>query len=167
MASALACVLTKRTSGGCEIPPPCWEPQPAGTCRLDVPPGCVGRIRVRVTNCGWSPQVVLVTALGRLAGWIQINPTTLGILPQERRTVEVIVRVPREAKPGETLTGPLLIHGCRDHFVRVEINVTECGAGTACDAFVQDCADQIHHWYDHFYCRRPCRRIDSERLSSG
>jgi hypothetical protein len=21
---------------------------------------------------------------------------------------------------------------------------------------VEDCPDLIHHWYDHFYCDRPC-----------
>jgi hypothetical protein len=21
---------------------------------------------------------------------------------------------------------------------------------------VEDCPDLLHHWYDHFYCNRPC-----------
>lgn len=167
MAATFAGALTKRTSGGCDIPPPCWEPQPAGTCSLRIQPGCVGKIRVHVTNCHWSRQVVVVTALGRLAGWIQLDPTTLVVDPQERRTVEVTVRVPEDAKPGQTFTGPLVIRGCRDHYVRVEINVTECGGCMVCHAYVDDCPDHIHHWYDHFYCPRPCRHIDPGKLTRG
>lgn len=167
MAAAFAGALTKRTSGGCEIPAPCWEPQPAGTCCLDILPGCVGKIRVHVTNCHWSRQVVLVTAMGRLAGWMQLNPTTLVVDPQERRTVEVTVRIPEDTKPGQTFTGPLVILGCRDHYVRVEINVTECAAHTVCDAFIDDCPDHVHHWYDHFYCPRPCRQIDPRKHRRG
>jgi hypothetical protein len=25
---------------------------------------------------------------------------------------------------------------------------------------IEDCPDLIHHWYDHFYCERPCPSRD-------
>jgi hypothetical protein len=28
---------------------------------------------------------------------------------------------------------------------------------------VEDCPDLIHHWYDHFYCPRPCIEERSNR----
>jgi hypothetical protein len=96
---------------------------------------------------------------------MQIDPTSLVIEPQERGIIEVTVRLPEKTRPGQTYTGPIVVRGCRDHYVRVEVTVTECTARTACEAFVDDCADHIHHWYDHFYCPRPCRRLDPGKLT--
>lgn len=157
LAAGLAGTLARRGAPGCEIPPPCWEPRPAGHCVLEIPPGCSSTIRVHVSNCDWSRRVVGITALGKLAGWMKFQPTTLIIDPQERATFLVTVHVPDGVKPGMTLSGPLLVRGCLDHFIRVEVRVTECAGRTCCDVNVADCQDHIHHWYDHFYCPRPCR----------
>lgn len=163
MAAALASNLAGSVSGavspGCVIPPPCWEPRPAGTCRLSLPPGGVGTIRVHVTNCDWSRGIVGLTAAGRVAGWMTFEPTTQVIDAQSRATFRVTIRVPEKVRPGETLTGPLLVRGCLDHHIRVEVTVAECEtARSCCDISIDDCHDQIHHWYDHFYCPRPCRK---------
>jgi hypothetical protein len=144
-------------SSGCVIPPPCWEPQPAGRCTLTLAPECKGTIRVHVSNCGWDRHAVGLTAVGKIAGWMSFAPTTMVLGPMEEGTFEVGVKVPDGVEPGEKLTGPLLIRGCRDWFVRVEVRVEECAGCTSCDVSVDDCADQLHHWYDHFYCPRPCR----------
>jgi hypothetical protein len=175
IAAALAGALTKNaTAGGCssgpslglstgccEIPPPCWEPQPVGTCRLQVSPGGTGTIRVQVSNCGWTRQLVSITALGRLAGLMTFLPTTMLIGPQQRATFRVNISVPAAALLGASVTGPLIIRGCRDYFARIELTVADCVAGgcNCCDVVVNDCADQIHHWYDHFYCPRPCNTV--------
>jgi hypothetical protein len=162
MAAALAGSLTgpvsRLGSSGCEIPPPCWEPRPAGTCTLVLPPGGAGTIRVHVANCDWSRGVVVLTSTGKIAGWMTFQPTTMVIDAQSHGTFRVTVRVPEGVEPGETLSGPLLVRGCLDHFVRVVVRVAECADGGCCDASVRDCHDQIHHWYDHFYCPRPCRK---------
>ncbi len=155
--AGLAGSLAGARSSGCAIPPPCWEPQPAGRCTLTLAPGCAGKIRVRVSNCGWDHHVVGVTAVGKIAGWMTFAPTTMVLGPMEEGTFEVIVKAPDGVKPGEKLSGPLLIRGCRDWFVRVEVRIEECAGCTGCDVSVDDCADQLHHWYDHFYCPRPCR----------
>ena len=163
-ASALATSsLLPRISGGCEIPPPCWEPRPVGNCSLLLPPGATGTVRVHVDNCGWSRQVVRITAGGWLAGWLTFDPTTLVIGPQERATFRVSVRVPDGAKPGASVAGPLLIRGCLDHAAHLTVRVAECSQPPCCDLIVQDCPDHIHHWYDHFYCFRPCRRSPTTR----
>ena len=157
LATALSGGLAQRLAQGCEIPPPCWEPRPLGTCTVELPAGSAATIRVHVTNCGWSRQVVGITAAGPLAGIVKFEPTTLIVDPQSQATITVTVQLPAEVKPGATFSGPLLVRGCVDHFARVHVRAAECVAGSCCDIFVQDCADQIHHWYDHFYCPRPCR----------
>ena len=149
------------TTSGCEIPPPCWEPQPVGNCALQVTPGGSATIRVHVSNCGWSRQVVAITAVGKIAGLMTLSPTALVIGPQERGDFLVTIHVPTTAKPGASVSGPLIIRGCRNYFSRVEITVVDCvsGSSNCCDIRVNDCADQVHHWYDHFYCPRPCNQV--------
>ncbi|MEP7347781.1 MAG: hypothetical protein ABI877_21100 [Gemmatimonadaceae bacterium] len=157
VAAALAGALTKGSSCGCEIPPPCWEPQPAGTCCLELTPGGSATIRVHVSNCGWNRQLVSITALGKIAGWMSFSPTTLILDPIERATILVTVHLPNGLNPGDRLSGPIIIRGCRDHYARVEVTVADCAGKNTCDVVVDDCPDNIHHWYDHFYCPRPCR----------
>lgn len=146
---------------GCEIPPPCWEPKPAGNCALQVTPGGTAIIRLHVSNCGWTRQVVALTAAGRIASVMTLTPTARVIGPQEGADFRVTIQVPAGARAGASLTGPLIIRGCRDHFVRVTITVADCvtGSSNCCDVHIDDCADQLHHWYDHFYCPRPCNPV--------
>jgi hypothetical protein len=156
-ASAFAGTLGQRATPGCEIPPPCWEPRPAGTCCLMLAPGSVATVRIHVSNCGWDRHIVGITALGKIAGWMKFEPTTMILGPQERAAFVVTLKVPDNIKPGLSLSGPILVRGCVDHFVRVDLTIAECAGVTCCDLAVRDCQDQIHHWYDHFYCPRPCR----------
>ncbi len=156
LAAAFVGSALERTSSGCTIPAPCWEPRHAGSCSLTLVPGNTVIIRVHVLNCGWTRQVVAVSALGKLAGWITFTPTTLMLDPQERATLRVAVQAPDWAKAGERLSGPIVIRGCRNHFVRVEVTIGDCTTDSCCDISIDDCADNVHHWYDHFYCPRPC-----------
>jgi hypothetical protein len=167
LAAALAGGAVQQTSPGCEIPAPCWEPRPAGTCELVLPPGGTGTLRIHVNNCEWSRRVLLITAVGKIAGWLKFTPTTLVIDPQGDETFLVTVRVPEEVKPGQRLTGPVVVRGCNDHFVKVIVRVEECAGRTCRDVHVKDCADNIHHWYDHFYCPRPCRTITERKPTDG
>ncbi len=160
----LAGPLAQRGSSCCEIPPPCWEPRLAGTCCLTLAPGSVGTIRVHVTNCGWTREVVHITAPGRFAEFVSFQPTTVAPGPQERATILVHVKVPENVKPGLSVAGPLLVLGCVDHYIRVNVTVAECAGLCCCDVVVNDCQDQIHHWYDHFYCPRPCRPTSQRGL---
>ena len=166
-AAAFAGALARSGSRGCEIPPPCWEPRPAGSCRLSIPPGGAATIRVHVLNCEWSRRVVGMTALGKLAGWMTFQPTTLLLDPHERATFLVTVRVPDKANPGQVLSGPLIVRGCLDHYARIEVRVAECAAGACCDITIEDCQDHVHHWYDHFYCPRPCRNPVTRDVKDG
>lgn len=159
IAAALAGALARRSSSCCEIPTPCWEPRPAGSCCLELTPGTAATIRVHVSNCGWSRQLVSITALGKLAGWMTFSPTTLMLDPMERATILVTVHAPDSVKLGQRFSAPVIIRGCVDHFARVEVTITDCAGRNCCDVAVDDCADHVHHWYDHFYCPRPCRNL--------
>jgi hypothetical protein len=167
MAAALVGASTARSSQGCEIPPPCWEPRPAGTCRIQVTPGGTATLRVHATNCDWTRRVVGITALGKIAAWLKFEPTSLIIDPQEQQTFIVTLHVPDSVKAGQSLSGPLLVRGCLDHFARIEVSVAECAGCASCDIHVKDCPDHIHHWYDHFYCPRPCRNLSTRDVKDG
>jgi hypothetical protein len=121
---------------------------------------------VHVSNCGWNRQIVGITALGKLAGILTFEPTTLILGPMERATFLVTVHVPANVKPGVRLSGPLIIRGCLDHFAKIDVIVAECAGTNCCDISVDDCPDHIHHWYDHFYCPRPCRTF-KQREANG
>jgi hypothetical protein len=157
LAAGFANALATRASPGCEIPPPCWEPRNAGTCCLTLIPGSVGTVRVRITNCQWSRQIFTISALGKMAGWINLAPTTVIVDPQETATILVSVSVPANMKPGESMSGPLIVRGCLNHFARIDVNVTDCVGLNSCNINIKDCPDHVHHWYDHFYCYRPCQ----------
>jgi hypothetical protein len=101
--------------------------------------------------------VVAITAGGHIAGWLTFEPTTVVVGPQEQATIRVTARVPDRALAGHSVSGPLLIRGCNDYVAQLAIRVAECTRPPCCDLFVRDCPDHIHHWYDHFYCPRPCR----------
>ncbi|MBC7894952.1 MAG: hypothetical protein H7066_06045 [Cytophagaceae bacterium] len=158
VAASLANTLAERArAGGCDIPAPCWEPQHAGTCAVCIAPGGTAVFRVIVSNCGWSRQVVMITAMGQLAGWITFGPTSVILEPMEKNIMQVKIQAPDNASIGSSQVVPVIIRGCRDHYIRVEVTIANCAImTTCCDMLVEDCADNVHHWYDHFYCARPC-----------
>ena len=159
VAASLAHTLTRRGNCGCEIPPPCWEPQPAGSCCITLTPGSTGTIRVHVSNCGWQRQILGITALGKIAGFLTFEPTTMLLGPMERATFHVTVHAPAGVKGGVSLSGPIIIRGCKDHYIKLDLIVADCAMTTCCDIVIDDCPDHVHHWYDHFYCPRPCRTL--------
>jgi hypothetical protein len=48
------------------------------------------------------------------------------------------------------------VRGCRLYFLRWTVVVASIGADSFYEVDVRDCPDPVHHWYDHFYCPRPC-----------
>lgn len=167
IAAGLAEALAERRDAVCAVPPPCWNPKPAGQCALALAPGSTAAIRVHVLNCGWTPRIVRITAPGRLAAWLDFEPSALVVDPQERRTFRVTARMPIGEKPNGPMSGVVLVRGCIDHYIRVDIAVgkTECRPG--CDIVINDCVDQVHHWYEHFYCPRPCPNPNRPATKDG
>ena len=140
---------------GCDIPPPCWMPRELGEVRSRVCAGGTVTLRLRVTNCGASPRKIAFEAQPATAE-VTIDPPALALGPLERRVVVASLAIPATAGIGEEREALIWVRGCRDHVVRWTVRVAS-RAGDCCHEIdVEDCPDLVHHWYDHFYCDRPC-----------
>ncbi|MBV8200759.1 MAG: hypothetical protein JOZ15_09060 [Acidobacteria bacterium] len=142
----------------CKIPAPCWMPQPLCECVSHASECKEACIRLVVTNCGRVPRTIQFRATGPAGGSVKFSPPSpLTIDPMERAVVEACLAVPAHAKHGETFDSILWVNGCRQHFLRWTVSVGTHGLGSCHEVEVEDCPDLIHHWYDHFYCPRPCQ----------
>jgi hypothetical protein len=143
-------------SGCCTIPPPCWMPRPLGECTSHVGQCKTACLRFRITNCDRVPRTVVVEATGPNSGKVTISPPSLLLGPMERGTVTACVAVPDDAKSGDESELLLWFRGCKEYYFRWTISVGTLGMDSCHEVEVCDCPDYLHHWYDHFYCPRPC-----------
>ena len=139
----------------CHIPPPCWAPQPLGELASHVCPGAAATLRIRVTNCGAAKRTFRFEATGAAAG-VTLAPATLILGALERGQAVASVAVPATASCGEEQEALIWVRGCQDHVLRWRIRVAARGVDSCHQIDVEDCPDLVHHWYDHFYCQRPC-----------
>jgi len=145
-----------RTGGcGCDIPPPCWAPQPIGEVLSHSCPGATATIRLRVTNCGATQRAITVEAAGKTPG-VKIDPPNLSLGPMERGVVAVSVSLPADAAQCQDQEVLLWVRGCQQHYLRWTVRVSSRGGSCCHEVDVEDCPDLVHHWYDHFYCERQC-----------
>jgi len=144
-----------RSNCNCRIPTPCWEPRALGTFTTLACPGSVSTLRIRVTNCGSSPRTVNLEPSPSSKG-LNINPTQLVLGPEERGYAVVSAEVAPDAAEREIREFLVWVRGCHEHFLRWRVRVGRfCGASCP-EVDVDDCPDNVHHWYDHFYCERGC-----------
>lgn len=139
----------------CEIPPPCWMPRPLGDVCSHGCAGNVAKVRFIITNCAMALRQVEVITLAKSAA-LTITPAQITLGPMERGVITASYTFPASAKPGEAGEILLWVRGCRLYYLRWDLKVTKKCGDTAVDVKVKDCPDLIHHWYDHFYCPRPC-----------
>jgi hypothetical protein len=145
--------LPSKSRCSCEIPPPCWEPQPIGDVTTRACPGNKAVLRLHVVNCGSSGRTVTVDATNKE---IDVTPGSVTLGPYEDATVVLSLDVPTAAKEGEREKAVVWVRGCYVHYLRWTVAVTCKNANCCSDVSVEDCPDLVHHWYDHFYCERPC-----------
>jgi hypothetical protein len=139
----------------CDVPPPCWMPVELGDLTTHVCAGGTATLRVQVTNCGLSTRTIRVEAKGDLAS-VTVKPDTLSVDSMRHGASVVSIAVPADASCGQEFEELIWVHGCRKHFLRWTVKVARRGADCCHEIEVSDCPDLIHHWYDHFYCDRPC-----------
>jgi hypothetical protein len=147
----------------CEIPPPCWMPRPLGEIHSLVCPGATAIAHVQVTNCQARASLVKAAFTeGKYAA--EVTPDELTLSPMERGWFTAKVTVPADACKGEKTERLLWVLGCNAHFLRWIVEPADGVASSCHDIPVDDCPDLIHHWYDHFYCNRPCfeRRLGTD-----
>ncbi len=143
-------------SGGCtcEIPPPCWAPQPLCPVETAACAGTEVSVRLEITNCGLTPRKIKIEAGTKTPG-LTINPDNLDLGPMERGWAIASLAMRPDATHGEKREVWLMVRGCQDHLLRWTVRVGR--RGDSCrEVQVEDCPDLVHHWYDHFYCQREC-----------
>jgi len=111
-------------------------------------------VRLIVTNCDRAARGVSVRVEG-LEG-VEVNPASVQLGPMQRATVEIGYEVPEGTDSGTSREALVWVDGCRQHFLRWTVSVASVGLDSCYEVRVDDCPDYRHHWYDHFYCPRPC-----------
>jgi hypothetical protein len=137
---------------GCEIPPPCWMPQPLGDVLSKTCAGSKAVIRLHVVNCGIQARKITAEPTNKA---VSVAPASLTLGPLEEGEIVLSWEVPAAATKGQTQKSLVRIHGCKEWYFRWTVEVAD-GECAAVDIDIEDCPDLIHHWYDHFYCPRPC-----------
>jgi len=141
---------------GCDIPPPCWMPKPLGDLVSHVCPGGAATIRLLVTNCSITPRAVQVLVAGKDAAKVTVTPAAATVGPMERAAFVATLAIAGDAAECESHEVLLWVRGCHLHYLRWRVDVRSRGGHACHEVDVQDCPDLVHHWYDHFYCQRPC-----------
>jgi hypothetical protein len=137
----------------CSVPEACWMPRALGELTLRLAANGKGEIRFEVTNSDYRSRSFSVTGAGNNASLVNVSPKQATLAPMERAVFTATVAAP--AQPG-TYQFLVAVHGCSDHYLRGVLHVggnpkTSCYVVT-----VDDRPDYFVHWYDHFYCRKPC-----------
>lgn len=138
---------------GCHIPPPCWMPRSAGRVVSHVCPGSSASLRICVTNCGAVQRTITFDDGGK--NTITFQPASLTLGPLDTGCVTATLSGSGECDSEQPAI--VWIRGCNEHYIRWTVKTVKRGATCAChELSIEDCPDYIHHWYDHFYCPRPC-----------
>jgi hypothetical protein len=155
MLDQLQIQMPRRVCCSCDIPPPCWMPRQLRDVTSCVCAGGSAVLRLRVENCSAQTSSVAVDVVGDANQSAQVTPATLTLVPFQRGTITVTVATGAGDPAGDH---ELLVrvHGCVEHVLRWTIRVGKRGRDSCHEIDVEDCPDYVHHWYDHFYCPRPC-----------
>ena len=139
----------------CEIPPPCWMPRPLCDVTSLGRPGDKASLCFVITNCSMSIRKIQVYTSTKTSG-LSFSATEVDLGPMQRGEIDASYVIPAPAPVGQEIELLLWVRGCRLHFLRWKIVVGLIGANTSHEVDVNDGPDLVHHWYDHFYCPRPC-----------
>lgn len=145
----------------CHIPPPCWMPRILHHVVSDGVVGNQTSVTFVITNESMASRPIRVFTTTPLAG---LSPTTktVTVAPMARTEVTITYTIPAgtTADPGTEIL--LWIEGCRLHFLRWIVKLGTLSANTDQEVHVKDGPENLHHWYDHFYCPHPCMERQDE-----
>jgi hypothetical protein len=141
--------------GACcgDVPEPCWMPLALGEVACRLAPGTTGIVRLIVTNQDYKPHDTVVQAAGKDAAQVAFAPGQAVLGPKERLIFTATFTAPQQPGTYEVL---LWVRGCRDHYLRWTVTVGDKADACCFEVTVDDTPDYIVHWYDHFYCEKPC-----------
>lgn len=158
-------------ASGCAIPEPCWMPRDLGERACRVQAGGEARIEFRITNADFRSRSFAVAATGPDAARVRVEPASLTLGPKERGVVTVHFDTGQAEGEKDCATTShealIWVLGCNRHYLRWTIAIGPRGAGCCDRVLVEDQPDYIHHWYDHFYCARPCLGQAGDRDQPG
>lgn len=157
LAGMVSQVKLPRGQSCCDIPEPCWMPAPLGEIESFACQGASSVVRLKITNCDRVPHVYSISASGADAGLVSLQPTSLSLGPKERGVFIATLKIPPDAKDCQEFEVLLWVRGCKEHYLRWTTEAGTRGGDCCHEVSVEDCPDLIHHWYDHFYCPRPCK----------
>src|SRR5579859_923437 len=141
-----------KLGGCCEIPPPCWMPKELGPVSSHVCPGGAATLHLRITNGGMTARTIRVQA----DQGATVAPSQLELAPFQRGWVTVSYTVPTGSSDSECQEILVSVQGCNSFYLRWSVRSSKRGCACCHELDVEDCPDLVHHWYDHFYCPRPC-----------
>lgn len=139
----------------CDIPPPCWMPRPLCDVTSIGRPGNTATLAFDITNCSMALRKVVVFTSTKNAG-LTFSAAELDLGAMERGEILVSHLIPTGSAIGSKRELLMWVRGCRLYFLRWTVVVASIGADSFYEVDVRDCPDPVHHWYDHFYCPRPC-----------
>jgi hypothetical protein len=139
----------------CEIPPPCWMPRELCEVVSYGKAGNAASITFVITNHSMAHRVFTISTTTPLPG-LAFSATHHSLGPMERGSVEITYTIPTTLISGSGTEILLWIQGCRLYFLRWTVKLGPVSGDTNYEVCVNDHADYLHHWYDHFYCPRPC-----------
>jgi len=147
---------------GCSprIPTPCWLPEDLGDLRVEIDREGTARLTVRVRNKDGQPRQVTAHVTGAGSQFVAPVNGSVSVPAFGYGTFNFTVTVPASAPVGTYVDVNIAIDGCRRHVMNWRVDALEkCDpeAKSLEEIVVCDGADQIHHWYDHFYCERRCQ----------
>jgi hypothetical protein len=156
--TALQEATAQKTSTCCDIPEPCWMPLEIGEVVCRLCPGGRGVVRLRITNTDFRQRSYNIVATGPDAGRISFDVGTFVLDPKVRRTVTATFDAASDDgdKCHKELEALVWVLGCRYNYLRWAIHVGHHEEPCCREFEVQDGPDYVLHWYDHFYCPRPC-----------
>jgi hypothetical protein len=139
----------------CHIPPPCWMPRMLREARSYGVVGDEASLTFVITNESLAARTIQVFTTTPMAG-LSSTATTLTLAAMARGEVTLTYTIPAgtTANPGTEIL--LWIRGCRLHFLRWVVRLGTVSADTDQEVCVKDGPENLHHWYDHFYCAHPC-----------
>lgn len=143
-------------TGSGHIPAPCWMPKSIGEVTCHVCPGGTATVRMNITNGGMTKQDIQVEAVSKTPG-VTISPPNLTLGSMEHDWVTVSLPISAEASGDQEYEVLVWVRGCHSHYLRWTVKVSSRGTSCCHEVEVEDFPDHVHHWYDHFYCERPCR----------
>jgi len=151
----------------CDIPDPCWMPVSDGTVTCLLRPGAKGQLWLTVTNEDFVGHTYAATTAGTNAAMVTLSPQSLKLGPKERGVISGTIAVPADGTAKRHYDVLIWVAGCQKHYVRWEIDTTGRNDSCCHEVAIDDKPNYIVHWYDHFYCPRPCFRSTTRLAGLG